>query len=589
MKVEKRLRQLNSRSFRLTTWAVACGVAAALLLAFQLAALSEIISRVFLEGQTRQDVSLYIALFLVLTLARATIAWIREILAQRAATHLKSDLRHRLTTHLLRLGPAYTVAERSGELVNTAISGIETLDEYITQYLPTRYLSAIVPVLLFLIVVLIDPLTSLVLIFAGPMLILLLALIGGRTKAITERRFVEMSWMSAFFLDMLQGLETMKLFGRSREQTDNIREISRQYGQTTMDILRTAFQTSLVMEWAATAATAMVALEVSLRMMNGSISFNQALTVLLLTPEFFMPLRRLSLKYHAGTAGKAAAERIFEVLDIEPHRPQAPVRSQMRADKTANGRSRSSLPAGDISLHNVHVRYDSGRRTALNGVSLTIGHGQKVALVGPTGAGKSTVANLLLRFIDPDEGMITVGDRPLAEIMPDTWREHMAWVPQNPHLFHGTVAENLRLARPQATVADLVAAAQAAYAHDFIAALPQGYDTPIGENGFMLSGGQRQRLAIARVFLKDTPIIILDEATANLDFISESLVRNALERLTRGRTVLIIAHRLHMVQDVDEIWVIAGGRIAERGSHQNLLARGGQYAALYQHFYGGVE
>jgi len=577
--VEKRIWRLNRRSRRLTIVVIGCGVFAALLLMAQLILLSETVDRVFLGGEDRSGVLHLIIFMLAFLGVRSLAIGLADVIAQRAASHLKGELRGRLTAHLLALGPAYTVAERSGELAYAAISAVETLDDYVTQYLPARYLAAIVPSLVFLTVLVIDPWTTLVLLFAGPMLLLLLALIGGRTKAIAERRFAELSWMSAFFLDILQGISTLKLFGRSREQTANIREISRQYSNTTMDLLRTAFQTSLVMEWAATAASAMVALEVSLRLMNGMLPFDRGFAVLLLTPEFFLPIRQMALKYHAGTAGKSAAERIFAVLDT-PLTAQEVVLDWQPSSPSTDGHSRPRVPTGDIHFQDVHMAFDQGRRVALDGVSFALRQGQTVALVGPTGAGKSTVAQLLLRFIEPDEGAITVGDAPLADVDPGLWRTQVAWVPQRPHLFYGSVADNLRLARPHASEAELVAAARAANAHDFVAALPQAYDTLIGEQGTLLSGGQRQRLAIARAFLKDAPILVLDEATANLDAGNEALVSDALARLALGRTVLIIAHRLQMVQQADEIVVLADGRVVETGRHRDLLVRGGPYRAL---------
>ncbi|MFN2203113.1 MAG: thiol reductant ABC exporter subunit CydD, partial [Caldilineaceae bacterium] len=552
MPVEKRIWRLNRHSRRLTLLAIGCGVFAALLLVTQLILLSETVDRAFLGGEDRAEVLPLLLFMLAILGVRSLAIGMADVVSQRAASHLKGDLRSRLTAHLLALGPAYTVAERSGELAYAAVSAVESLDDYVTQYLPARYLAALVPSLVFLTVLVIDPWTTLVLLFAGPMLLLLLALIGGRTKAIAERRFAELSWMSAFFLDILQGISTLKLFGRSREQIGNIQEISRQYSNTTMDLLRTAFQTSLVMEWAATAASAMVALEVSLRLMNGMLPFDRGFAVLLLTPEFFLPIRQMALKYHAGTAGKSAAERIFTVLDM-PLPAQETLNDRQDPSPRAHVHSSLPVPSGDIRLHHVRVAFDEGRRKALDGVSFTLRQSQTVALVGPTGAGKSTVAQLLLRFIEPDEGSITVGGVPLAAVDPDLWRAHLAWVPQRPHLFFGSVADNLRLARPQANNAELVAAARAANAHDFIVALPQGYDSLIGEQGTLLSGGQRQRLAIARAFLKDAPILVLDEATANLDARNEALVSDALARLAQGRTVLIIAHRMQMVQQADEI------------------------------------
>lgn len=580
MSVDRRLGRLNDRSRLLVRLAAFYGVLAGLLLAGQALALSEVVNRVFLGGQSRDALLPLFLLMLGLIVGRAGLLWLLETTAQQAAGLLKSDMRGRLTRHLLQLGPAYTQGQRSGELVNAAVAGVEALDGYIAQFLPARYMAAVTPVLVFLLVLFIDPWTTLVLLFAGPMLLLLLALIGGRTRALTTRRFAEMSWMSAFFLDMLQGLTTLKLFGRSREQVDNIRDISRQFGNTTMEVLATAFQTSLVMEWAATAATALVALEVSLRLMNDLLPFNQALAVLLLTPEFFMPLRQLALQYHAGSQGREAAGRLFAILDEPlPTRP-----TPLTIPATLH--DPRSLP-GDIHFQDVHLRYEHGERPALSGVTLTIRRGSAVALAGATGAGKSTIAHLLLRFLDPSAGTITVGDARLSDLEPESWRRQIGWVSQNPHFFHGSVADNLRLARPDATQAELVAAARAAHADAFIRRLPAGYDTPIGEQGLRLSGGQRQRLAIARAFLKDAPLLILDEATANLDAAGESDVSAALADLMRGRTALIIAHRLHMAFEADEVIVLEAGRVIARGRHLELLAGDDHYrrlVAAYEEF-----
>jgi ABC-type multidrug transport system fused ATPase/permease subunit len=361
-----------------------------------------------------------------------------------------------------------------------------------------------------------------------------------------------------------------------------------------MDVLRTAFQTSLVLEWGATAATALVAIEVSVRLMAGQLPFDRALTVLLLTPEFFLPLRQLALKYHAGSAGKAAAERIYAILDSgrdqsTPSRVEA-VAARSLAPSVENQATLPPLPARlDIRFDDVHIAYDDGQRPALNGFTLSIPQGQAVALVGPTGAGKTTVANLLLRFVEPARGRITVGGESLGDIDPTRWRALVAWVPQHPHLFHGTVAENLRLARPDASAGAVIAAAGAAHAHDFIEALPRGYDTPIGEHGARLSGGQRQRLAIARAFLKDAPLLILDEATSHLDPESEELVREALARLTETRTVLIIAHRLNLARGADLIAVMDGGRVVQTGSPGRLAYEGGIYRRLVTAYEGGTR
>jgi ATP-binding cassette subfamily C protein CydD len=441
----------------------------------------------------------------------------------------------------------------------------------------------VVPAFVALIVFVLDPPTVLILIFTGPVLVLFLALIGSRAKEITERRFLELRWMSAFFLDILQGLATLKIFARSREQIETIREISTHYGDTTLEVLRTAFQTALVLEWGGTVATAFVAVEISLRLMSGGIPFERALAVLVITPEFFLPLRQLALKYHAGTAGKAAADRIFAILDTPAH-PRAAASFDSAAGAPAAPFTRSvrmAVPARmDLHFDNVSFAYDEGQRPALQNFSLHLPHGQTIALVGATGAGKTTVANLLLRFIEPHDGLITIDGTSLNDIDPVAWRSQVAWVPQRPHLFYGTIADNILLAKPAATQAEVIAAASAAHAHEFIARLPQGYATPIGEQGARLSGGQQQRLAIARAFLKDAPLLILDEATSQLDAESEASIQDALDRLLRGRTVLIIAHRLKLVYTAERVIVMQQGRAIEAGTPAVLLAQNGVYRRL---------
>jgi ATP-binding cassette subfamily C protein CydD len=576
LSIEKRLIDEEPTARGLLLLATLAGFFAAAAYIFLAYFLSDVVNRVFLEKQTLGDVLPSLYKMLLLLLMRGLALWGRELFAQRSASSVKSSLRRQLSNKLFLLGPLYTRTEHSGELTNTFVEGVENLDPMIAQYLPAKALAVLVPTLVFLVILILDPWTTLVLLVAGPMMLLILALIGGRARAITERRFLEMSWMSAFFLDILQGLPTLKMFGREREQVQNIREISDHYGSTTMEVLHTAFQSTLVMEWATTAATAMVALEVSLRLMNGNLPFNIALTVLLLTPEFFLPIRQFALKFHVGTAGKAAAQRIYVILDT-------PVKE---AVQTRGKRQLSKTKRLDIRFVGVTYTYEEGRQPALQDFSMNLPQGRRLVLVGPTGAGKTTISQLLLRFARPDSGRITVGGLPLEDIDADTWLKQVAWVPQLPHLFHGSISDNIRLARPNATKEEVISSAKAAYAHEFIAALPQGYDTRVGEDGARLSGGQRQRLAIARAILKDAPFLILDEPTSHLDRQSEQIVRQTLDWLMAGRTVLIIAHRMELAYEADQIVVMEQGRKVESGFHSDLLARNGSYSQLVASYNG---
>jgi ATP-binding cassette subfamily C protein CydCD len=580
---------------RLLYLAIGAGFAAEGTWVIQAWLLSIAVDRVFLHGQGLAPVAPWLWGILVSVILRAGCLWAGDVLAQDSANQAKSSLRQKLLAHLYLLGPAYIQGERSGELVNTAVEGIETLDDYITQYLTARTLAFLSPALVFLVILALDPWSSLVLLFAGPMLLLLLALIGGRAKAITEQRFLELSWMSAFYLDILQGLATLKMFGRSQEQADNIEKISQHYARTTMEILRTAFQTSLVMEWAATAATAMVALEVSLRLMGKAMEYPEALAVLILTPSFFLPLRQMAMKYHIGTSGKAAAKRVFEILDHDKDHVSEQIHETTDAVPMAREHPQNDAVATTwgIQFKNVHFSY--GERPALRGLNMDIPTGKITALVGATGAGKSTVANLLLHFIEPAEGHITLirdpwhapldGDNPPASSGIDTfdleyWREQIAWVPQRPHLFDGSVADNIRLGKPDASLDEVMQATKDANAHDFIQALPQGYETLLGERGTRLSGGQRQRIAIARAFLKNAPLLILDEATSHLDERNEAAILEALKRLVKDRTTLVIAHRLRLAYAADQIVVLDQGRAVACGDHASLLESSEAYRRL---------
>ena len=544
------------------------------------------ISDVFIGGEGLSEVLPLLIGAAVVAIIRTLLMAGQEMLAQRASSRLRQSLRRALLDQLFELGPTWLTGERTGEVVSAVTGGLESLDVWITSFLPARYLAALVPGLVLLLMLALDPPTALVLVLTGPVLVLLLAVIGSRARGITQQRFEEMRWMSAFFLEMLQGIATLKAFGRSREQAANIGTIGRHYGDTTMEVLRTAFQTALVLEWAAAVATAVVAVEVSLRLIAGEMAFETALAVLIVTPEFFLPLRQLAIRYHSGAVGRTASERLEAILDAPLARVAgaptdhaasgpAPASSGRPVLGTAEARR---LCAATITYDDVWFSYP-GRSPVLRGLSMEIGAGSTVALVGASGAGKTTTADLLLRFMEPGSGFIRAGGSPVAQVDRSAWLAHVAWVPQRPHLTWGTVADAIRVASPEATTAEVIAAARAGHAHDFIRALPAGYDTPIGEGGQRLSGGQQQRLAIARAFLRDARLVVLDEPTSHLDAESEAAIAESLRRLAVGRTILLISHRLKLAGLADRVVVIQDGR-AVRSGPPSILAEPGLRSAL---------
>ncbi len=569
---------LDKRLLRQTVWArldlalaVGAGLLAGVVLVGQARFLSRVVTQVFLEGSSLSQVYPLLFILLILSLGRAGLSWGSEVAASRVAVRVKTVLRQRLSDQILALGPAYAYGERSGELVNTAVEGVEALDAYFSQYLPQLALAALVPLAILIFVFPLDFLSGLVFLLTAPLIPVFMILIGNLADTLAKRQWTALSRMSAHFLDVLQGLTTLKLLGRSRDQIQAIARISGRFRQTTLGVLRVAFLSALVMEMVATLSTAVVAVEIGLRLLHGRMAFEEAFFILLLAPEFYLPLRLLSARFHTAMSGVAAAQRIFEVLELEV---------KARAKIAVPAEPSLGLPFDFIRFDDVHYAYDEGQRPALNGLSFQIARGQKVALVGPSGAGKSTAAYLLLRFIEPDQGEISIGDIPLQDMAAPAWRRQVAWVPQNLYLFNTTVAENIRLARPGASLERLIWAARQAHAHDFIQALPQGYNTAVGERGARLSGGQAQRIALARAFLKDAPLLILDEATSNLDPEYETRLLEAMECLMQDRTVLIIAHRLSTVYRADQVLVMAGGRVIEAGTHTSLLQEGGLYRQL---------
>jgi ATP-binding cassette subfamily C protein CydD len=551
---------------------IASGLGAGLLLIVQAYVLAQTVDRVFLKNHTLCEVQPLLLGLLVITVLRAIALWIGEAAAHTVAGHIKADLREQLVQHIMSLGPAYTRGERSGELANTVVTGIEELDAYFSQYLPQLFHSVLIPVVMLVIVFPLDLLSGVVLLLTAPLIPFFMVLIGKAANAQSRRQWTQLSRMSAHFLDVLQGLTTLKLFGRSRDQVGIIRQISEQFRDTTMSVLRIAFLSALVLEMLATLSTAIIAVEIGLRLLYSRMAFDEAFFILILAPEFYLPLRMLGTRFHAGMSGASAARRIFEVLETLP--PECGPAIVGAGWKTRPGHQ----PA--IRFDDVHYAY--GDRPALSGISFTIQPGHKTALVGPSGAGKSTVVQLLLRFIAPAAGEIRIGDSDLCDLHPDAWRRQIAWVPQLPYLFAASVADNIRLARPDAPLEDVIRAAQQARADDFVRAFPDGYDTRIGERGARLSGGQAQRIALARAFLKNAPLLILDEPTSNLDLETEALLQDAMSALMQDRTTLIIAHRLGTVMDADQIVVLDAGCAVQIGTHAELITREGPYRRLIE-------
>ncbi|MFB7662812.1 thiol reductant ABC exporter subunit CydD [Kitasatospora sp. NPDC056138] len=500
---------------------VVLGAFGAALVVVQASLIAEIVVRAF--QRHAYDLTTPLLWLVATATGRAAVAWLTELTAHRSVATVKSTLRQRLLDHATALGPAYLSGRRTGELTALATRGVDALDDYFARYLPQLALAVVVPVVVLARILGADWSSAAIIAGTLPLIPLFMVLIGWATQARMDRQWASLSRLSHHFLDVVAGLPTLKVFNRAKAQARTISRITDEYRRATLKTLRIAFVSSFALELLSTLSVALVAVSIGFRLVDGSLDLETGLLVLILAPEAYFPIRQVGALYHSSAEGLSAADQIFEVL-------QTPL--------PAGGTTPAPALAGAvITIDAVGVTHPGRTAPALAGLSLTLGPGCTTALTGPSGAGKSTLLSVLLGFTRPDSGRVLVDGHDLADLDPVSWRSQIAWVPQHPHLFAGTIAENVRLARPDATDDQVRAALAAAHATDF--ADP---DTRLGEGGTGLSAGQRQRLALARALLTDRPLVLLDEPTANLDGASEAAVVEAVRNLA-GRTVLLVAHR----------------------------------------------
>ncbi|MFB7177480.1 thiol reductant ABC exporter subunit CydD [Streptomyces sp. NPDC056257] len=536
-----------ARSTRLFLGAVvALGLVGAGLVVGQAMLIAEIVVGAFEKGLGGEALRTPLLLLAAVALGRGLIAWLTELAAHRASAAVKSELRSRLLDRAADLGPGGLTSRKTGSLVSLATRGVDALDDYFSRYLPQLGLAVVVPVAVLARIVTEDWVSAAIIVVTLPLIPVFMVLIGMATQSRMDRQWRLLSRLSGHFLDVVAGLPTLKVFGRAKAQAESIRKITDDYRRATMRTLRIAFLSSFALELLATLSVALVAVTIGMRLVHGELDLYTGLVILILAPEAYLPLRQVGAQYHAAAEGLAAAEEIFEILEAPGTGPAGT----------------AGLPGGAplrIEIDGVAVRYEGRGEDSPGPVSLTVAPGECVALTGPSGAGKSTLLQVLLGFVTPTAGRVRIAGVDLAELSPAHWREQVAWVPQRPHLFAGTIAENVRLARAGASDSEVDEALKGAGAWEFVTALPRGAQTMLGEGGVGLSAGQRQRLALARAFLADRPVLLLDEPTAALDGETEAGIVDAVRRLSAGRTVLLVVHRPALLAVADRVVPMAAG------------------------------
>ncbi|MEE8662824.1 MAG: thiol reductant ABC exporter subunit CydD [Acetobacter sp.] len=530
---------------------VAVGSLSALSLTFMLIVLGSLTDRLTFHNASFAMEKSSLILLMCLLASRLLTQWLADCMADHAALKLTSEIRADLLRHMFKVGPAGLTGLASGEIVTTMTDGVDALRPFLARYIPRAAMMVVLPLMILAAVLHADFISFVILVITGPLIPIFMILVGYRAQAIMDRQWKQFLCLGASFLDFLRGMTTLRLFGRDRDATQAVATLADTYRKTTMSVMKVAFLTTASLEFFASLSVALIAVILGSRLLHGTADFRAAFIVLLLTPEYFAPLRAFSASYHARQNAISALDRIrglFALPEQATIIPESPEKGQL---------------AAQISCTEMDFQYGDSARNVLTNVNCHFPRHHLTIITGDSGAGKSTLLRLLIGELTPSSGAITVSDTEGRSI-PESWRAQIGWIPQHPHLFFGSIADNLRAGNPGATLSELKEAALQAHAFDFIEKLPQGFETRVGESGYSLSGGQIQRLALARALLRNPTILIMDEPTAGLDAASEQKVLQAIIQNVPGRIVIVATHRKAIINAGTLFLHVANGLVSER-------------------------
>ncbi len=507
-----------------------------------------------------------IIFFLALVVRQLLTVWKRN-LAYHFAARTSKEFRESLLQKLFQLGPRFVKEEGSGQTVTLVMEGIMKFRRYVELILPKFMNSAIIPVMICIFIFFVNIRSAVILALAVPILIAFMILLGLAAKIKADRQYESYQMLSNHFVDSLRGLETLKYLGLSRQHINKIILVSERYRRATMETLRIAFLSSFALDFFTMLSIATVAVFLGMDLINGKMELHTALTILILAPEYFLPIREVGADYHATLDGKEAGKKIQEILDKES--------VQQKQDPIPLWKSTSTFSVKGVSVH-----FADSDRPALRDIQFSVSGSKKIGIIGASGAGKSTLIDVLSGFLTPSSGEFQVNGKKLTTLSQLNWQSQITYIPQHPYIFHDTVLNNIRFYNPEATLKEVEEAAEAAGLTEVIQSLPQGFETIIGEGGRSLSGGQEQRIALARAFLSNRPIIMLDEPTAHLDIETEYELKETMLQLFNGKLVFFATHRLHWMLDMDQIIVLDQGKIVEIGTHEQLIRKNSTYYQL---------